>query len=429
MIFLKNRYALLCISSIVFTSFSWAQTVEGLVRDRLTGAPLSYATVGSDGGDGAVCNHEGEFQIRISERLNQLKIGHAGYKTQVIEVSDAEDIVIDMERDTFSFREVTVTAQSKSGYEILQEAMEEMDDSYHTNSLNSDAFYREIVQLDLNEYQVEDSIFEFMPLTGKRIAEAALKSYIPGHAGRQFYKKSSYQLENGRYIETNQDYESVLDSQMNDLVMNMKVKGGLDKLEEATIRKLYYDDFLTKKKFYRYKIIRMVNFNGRIAYEIQVEPRRVKKSLYKGRVLIDRETKAIVYLEYAKSKRHLKYANHIKLLGVDATTRQDSVQFVYEYINNEWVLKYAHVYDLLSVNINRKIDNKKTHIQCDYITDLALLHTQYYTENVSPIPTDKLFKKRDQLAQKYTHTYDPKFWENKTILPLDSKIQEELEAL
>lgn len=429
MIFLKNRYTLLWISSIVVTCISWAQTVEGVVRDRLTGSSLSYATVGSDGGDGAVCNHEGVFQIRVSERLNQLKIGHAGFKTRVIEVSDTEDIVIDMERDTFSFREVMVTAQSKSGYEILQEAMEEMEDGYHANSLNSDAFYREIVQLDLNEYQVQDSIFEFMPLTGKRIAEAALKSYIPGHAGRQFYKKSSYQLENGRYIETNQEFESMLDSQMNDLVMNVKVKGGLEKLEEATIKEFYYDDFLTNKKLYDHKIQRMVNFNGRIAYEIQVEPKRVKKFLYKGRVLVDKETKAIVYLEYAKSKRHLKYANHIKLLGIDATTKQDSVQFVYEYINKEWVLKYAHVYELLSVNINRKIDTKKTHIQCDLITDLALLHTQHYTENVSPIPTDKLFKKRDQLAEKYTISYDPKFWENKTILPLDSKIQEELEAL
>ena len=55
-----------------------------------------------------------------------------------------------------------------------------------------------------------------------------------------------------------------------------------------------------------------------------------------------------------------------------------------------------------------------------------MLYSEVSNKNVVAITRKDLFKKKDQLSQKFTENYDPKFWKTETIIPFSERLPKEL---
>lgn len=125
---------------IVFSSFIYAQRLQGSITDKATGKPVAFATVQVKNAKSALTNENGQFEINVSQLPVNLNITHINYKAVNIEVGTDRSLKITLNPQILTLRDVVV---GNPAIAIMQEVRDKAEktikDSYYGK-----AFLRQI---------------------------------------------------------------------------------------------------------------------------------------------------------------------------------------------------------------------------------------------------------------------------------------------
>ncbi|MDR2282186.1 MAG: DUF5686 and carboxypeptidase regulatory-like domain-containing protein [Sphingobacterium sp.] len=167
-----NRVSIfLTVSMLLLTQLSLAQKqIKGVVLDKSTRTPVSYATIHVTGqaGKGTSCDREGRFQITINDTSKRLTAGAFSYNSVIHPISDKSMLqTIELEKNDLQLDEITVTASRKVKYrnknneavELIRRVIDakEKNDARNLDRYSQLAYEKLSMSLSIDEAKVEKS--------------------------------------------------------------------------------------------------------------------------------------------------------------------------------------------------------------------------------------------------------------------------------
>ncbi len=167
-----NRVSIfLTVSMLLLTQLSLAQKqIKGVVLDKTTRTPVSYATIHVTGqaGKGTSCDREGRFQITINDTSKRLTAGAFSYNSVIHPISDKSMLqTIELEKNDLQLDEITVTASRKVKYrnknneavELIRRVIDakEKNDARNLDRYSQLAYEKLSMSLSIDEAKVEKS--------------------------------------------------------------------------------------------------------------------------------------------------------------------------------------------------------------------------------------------------------------------------------
>ena len=149
----------------------------------------------------------------------------------------------------------------------------------------------------------------------------------------------------------------------------------------------------------------------------------VKKSLYKGKIYIDKKTFAIVHLNYYKSPKGIKYALPgglpkaiLKIFKMSMEGFDKRVMVNYKLCNDKWFLS--------SIIYKEKASFIRKGIPYDLISTKDFLITQINNQIENTYLKDEVLKSgefKDQIGK-----YNEDFWGDYNIIPINIELEKQL---
>jgi hypothetical protein len=129
--------------------FAQRLTISANVKDKETGEPLGFASVGVKGQPfGTISNINGEFDFHfpIDLRTDTLVISNLGYKNFFAPISsllDNPNQTLFLEKSTIQLEEIVVS-DTLTGADVLRIALSRIDQNYPSEPFLLEGFYRDI---------------------------------------------------------------------------------------------------------------------------------------------------------------------------------------------------------------------------------------------------------------------------------------------
>jgi len=377
--------------------------IRGKTLDASSGKALPYATITVLGRAlGVITNQDGLFNIRIPAELmgDTLRISYVGYKSRIIPVQlllDGE-YEIYMEMDMISLQEVIITYYNP--YEILRKAMEAKSGLYPRQSSHHTSFYREGAFKGDMILNYSEAIF--------RINKTAYHSQADDQV----------MLLKSRNI-TNLDLEDTL---------MLKLKAGIKSALDLDVMKTL-PEFLMPEYLNDYKLTGadMVAFESGVAYAIEFEEAdHVREPMYRGVIYIDRETLAVLKVDFEVHPSYLRRHERrfIPRRSPDHITRIQSMRYSVQYRCWEGTYHLNHVRGDVDIRIRRK--NRFFGNNYNVFFEMAVV-------NIDTLRTDR-FRRRESLDTRIVFTdqnfvYDHDFWKDYNIILPEKRISEALKEM
>jgi hypothetical protein len=364
-------------------------TASGFVLDATTREPLPYATVVVKGSTlGTVTNLKGAFKLSLPTNLksDSLSISFMGYKSQTVAVSRlSSNNTIYLRENELLLNEVQVTGQT--GLSILKKAIQQIPVNYYAQPYHSKGFYRVTSKRDAKYMHLSEAVFELHHATKasqfKLVKMRAIKDERESHGLDLGLKPASI-------IEF-------------DIVNH---RGEFDFLSEKGLKN--YTIALKGKELYLDQEVVVLTFD---------QKEGVKKAGYKGKILIDTQTFAIVYLDYGFSPKGIHYYKYgdaaqralMKMLDIHIGMTASNYQISYKRIGDRYYLSSVYNDAVLTFRSSRNHYNFVADTQVDYIaTDIDLTNTVPFTDKET-LGNSKLIEEQDS-------PYDESFWEGHNVI-------------
>jgi len=382
------------------------QVVSGIVKDRLTGSPLSHVSISAEGSDvHTVSNDDGFFTLKVAQRPRYIILSHIGYKTRQMQLDTGptDHLTILMLSTTVQLNEVIISADDP--LTIVRTAMSRISSNYSNEPELVRCFYRETAR------------------RGSRfisIAEAVADMY-----------KSSY-LRSPEF-----DAVSILKGRR---LMSMKASDTLGvKVQGGPVMPLMVDvaknsEYLLNPEmlpYYQYRMEPPTMIGDCSHYVISMTP--VVKTpfpLMGGKLYINHETLAIsraeLQLDVSDWRRASEYMLVQKPFGLRFRPRELTVMVVYE-TDVQGITHMSYVRNVMRFN-------------CDW---RRRLFASPYTTVCEMVVTDRLalgrqakrprgrssFGSRDRFYDKVEYFDDPDFWADYNIIAPTESLEHAIEKL
>jgi len=109
-ILMKKFLSLIFTTTMLFSGFSQSKQITGSVYDAVNNQPIPGATVlVKETGLGSVTDFDGMFTIPNVSLNSSIEISYIGFETQMITITDFNDLIIKLEAKAESLNEVVVT--------------------------------------------------------------------------------------------------------------------------------------------------------------------------------------------------------------------------------------------------------------------------------------------------------------------------------
>jgi hypothetical protein len=356
---------------------SWSQipTLNGVVSDKETGEPISFAHIGiANSTIGTVSDVAGRFRINVSGDYQNaaLIISHIGYKSKRLSVAELpENGIIYLTPDQTILDEIVIQPVD-TVEEIIRRIIENIPNNYPAKDHIVKGFYRETERF-------VDSSFIY-------IAEATLELYKFDYGKR--YAKSPVRMEKG-----------INYSFMDDSIRRVRFYAGPHLAHDLDIiytRDAFVSPMRIKK--YTFTIYNVISYNNSEVLVIGFENNRGD---YLGKIYVTTDTYAIIKAEmkYTESA----YFLHLDGLWIDWTKGNKVVD--YQRINNKWYLKNIYSADF---GIDKVMN-------ADVLATSQFVTTSIDTVNVDPFKDEGIIEYRDIFINK-TGQYDTAFWGDENVL-------------
>ena len=380
-------------------------TIKGIVLDKKTLKPLSYASIIVSGKSiGTVTNNNGEFVLKIPYSYkfkDSLIISYIGYQPEnkAIDSLLNKKVNIFLSENSTYIKQIVVTPIL--GIEIVKDAVDKINENYSNKNSMYTAFYRETNQED-NEYI---SICEAV----LSIAKAPYNSALFRDQAKIFKERKNSNLK--------------------------KMQKLLFKLEGGVYNCLRLDvvkdraSFLSYEYFdsYEYKFVRKVAYNNRYLYQIEFDQKEgIVEPLYKGVIYIDIETKAIIAVKFGLSPRGI--SNAYNMLVVEHPRKYQikplstEYQIFYRCINNKWVLDY------IRGEIRIKANNNKLFFSSTFTSVTEIAVTEIDTTNSTRFKWNEIVRPNDIMVDNSIEI-DEDYWSSYNIIQPEQPVIEAIKKM
>jgi hypothetical protein len=254
--------------------------INGKITDEQNN-PLSSVTIRlSKNGAGTLSNQAGLFSLNISDAisLDTVIFSSIGYGSKKIAVKDLQVNNLNLIRLTGKaelLQEIVVKVTDP--LLIIQSALEKIPLNYFNSNHVSHGFYRLDAKKGGEYLMLSEAVFDIHNF-----------GYSSG-------KDNQFKLIKSRYIQDEKGIHGI------DLAVKPK---GL--YSSDVIKSVKESELLSKIsiKQYRFKFLKSIKYNGADTYVIAFDQKEdVEESLYTGKFYIDKESLAIVAIEYSRSTK------------------------------------------------------------------------------------------------------------------------------
>lgn len=377
--------------------------IRGKILDASNAKALPFASVAvKDKALGVTSNQDGLFNIRMPAELinDSLRISYVGYKSRIIPARLLLEGIYEifLEMDMISLQEVIITYYNP--YEVLRKALEARPRLYPDKPAHHTSFYREGVFRGDMILNYSEAIF--------RVNKTDYQSQIDDQV----------MLLKSRNI-TNLDLEDTL---------MLKLKAGIKSALDLDVMKTL-PEFLMKEYLQDYKLksADLVLFESDVVYAIEFqEAAHVREPMYRGVIYIDRNTMAVLKVDFEVHPTFLKKHERrfIPRRSPDHITRIQSMKYTVQYRYWEGAYHLNHVRGDVDVRIRRK--NRLFGNNYNVFFEMAVV-------NIDTLRTDR-FRRRESLNTRIVFTdqnfvYDHDFWKDFNIILPEKRISEALQEM
>jgi len=407
--------------SLSFGQIREMQVVKGRIISSGSGEPISYATIQiSENGINTMSNENGWFIFKMpaGNSVQKIFISHVGYmpETILVNASDSVTRIISMREAAIELKEVEI--KRINALELLKKAIEKIPQNYAASPCRMGGFYR---MTGYKEKRIID------------LSEAVFDIYYENYT----VKNSQFKL-----------IKSRVDKDLTAFNGADNVSMGLDPAAVISIdivRDIGGSDLLGDKglKEHNFNFKGLVNYNGTQAYEIQFDQKdRVKKALYKGKILLDADNLAFLEFDFGFSPKGVKYFSWgffmnlmLNMAHVKAEFLEDHKIITYRKYGSKYYLNHAgnsgQVY-LAGGNRHFVLDPLKTRIN--------FLVTRVDTSGITPFPKEEILRNKLNIESQGKTIHDTRdspdrsdttdrFWENYNLIQAEFNVDSAIRVI
>ncbi|MFO7655569.1 MAG: carboxypeptidase-like regulatory domain-containing protein [Bacteroidales bacterium] len=372
--------------------------IKGKITDAQSKEPVQFANVFLlDRSIGTISNADGNFSLNLKKTqcTDTLCITFIGYQTVKIPLAivDSSGFNIALMPAEHEIKEVWV--KPVRPLEIIEKALENIPRNYDITPSLLTAFFRESTRQD-NKYIA--------------LSEALVSVYKESYLSP---RADQIKIEKGRKGSNVKSQEYI----------NYIVQGGLYNNFKLDVVK-YGVNFLNKEsfEFYDYHLDAISKYQGTPVYIIRFDQRDfVQFPMYKGNIYIDKESYAIVKVEFELSPKGIGYAHNMYVIKSPFNLRVKTMfaKYCVNYrkINERWNLDYvrSEVAIFVKRNVNRR--KNKHDLTASFTSVSEFVITEKVSHPIQRFKTDEISKSNDVLVKQLSDT-DEDFWcEENIILP------------
>lgn len=368
-------------------------TLNGRVVDLDNNAPIPYASVSLFGKPiGTITNSDGEFSLKIQQERNRdtLIFSCLGYQKYFLPVND-----FDLEKNSIFLRPVSIKikeikVKAVQARTVIEEAIAQVKNNYPTESYLMTSFYRETLQQNEKYMNVSEAVMEILKSPYSSEFSEDRTRVIKGRKNKQekLFRWVDFKIQGGPY------YITFLD---------------VVKTRESFLDQHFLDN-------YRYEIEEVILYRDRPTFVIGFKPSgRHEDIYYQGKLYIDRETHAVIQINFSLDNSGLKKARQSmikkKPRGFHVRPERVNYQVVFQPDRGKWMLHTARAHVVFKV---RSRDDK---VNAYYTSISDLLITDYRPSEIKRFKHAEVFHPDDIFTETII-SYDESFWgQYNTIKP------------
>ncbi len=380
------------------------QKITGQVLEKGTNEPLEFANIFMlNRNMGTISNNNGKFMLNFKtcRETDTLCISSLGYKPVKIPMNsiDSTFITIKLIPEILSIKEVRISPIEP--LDLIRKALDNIKTNYDEKPCLLTAFFRESTK--------KDNIYI-------SLSEALLKIYKEPYLS---FRNDQIKIEKGRKGSNIASQEYI----------NYIVQGGLYNNFRLDLVK-YGINFLDKDYFdyYSYKLDKISRYRGLPVYIIRFDQKDIfDYPCYTGKIYIDKESLAIVNVEFELSPKSLDFARDLYIIRTPHSVKVKPLSAEYKVnyrkTGDRWNLDYvmSEVRIYVKSDYKRKRRNKMSSI---FTSKSEYVITDKDTANVNERFKFKEVSKPDDILVKQIVETDEDFWgEDNIILPEEPLVE------
>ncbi len=417
---------------IYCVGFSQRVNIQLSIFDSLTNEPLPFATVYLKNiGIGTTSDFSGQAQLNFNNevpRTDTLVCSYIGYMNQKIpiDLTKSIKIKIPLPPSSTNLSEFVVTYKKPlTTKQILKKCIKNTVKNYSNTPVNLEGLYREILKDDNNYIYLNEAVvnIQYTKYPQNRLDHKIWEdwNYDDTYA---FEFKGGWFSEFPTHFNTKQDKVKLIEARSSDNMSNNNfdspISGGPLSLTGKDFIKYRYD-FLNPNNFNKYTYTKKDNelTNNHDCYVLYFYPnetnkkmvfdmgKKMKRSIYVGRLYIDMESFAVVKMEYqlAKNVDFGFYKHHVPI--------DDRVTVSYQKNKSVWYLKKV------SRSKIKSIKTKSNQKKLIYESIQELFITNVIKDSVVQFNESEIWKHTRLTSLRNREvSYNSKFWkENEKKYP------------
>ncbi|MCG6913930.1 DUF5686 and carboxypeptidase regulatory-like domain-containing protein [bacterium BMS3Abin03] len=293
------------------TTFAQKYDITGVIGDKETGKPLSFANIRIDKTtDGTTSNYDGQFILKLSAGNYKLIFSYVGYKTDTILVSvpTSNQINIYLQPEAVKLSEIVVSASEDPAYRIIREAIaRKKQNRKGLINLEYNAYSKRILKSAGEVALIEETFVKGYNEIGKWEKEFILSRHKTENQKKQV-RSMDFNISDSYYIDFSKDTLT--------LIMD----------------KVYLPIADNAFDYYDYKLLDITESPEGDIYRIKVIPRSDIQPLLRGEITIEGNT-------YSINSINLETNEGVRFLFV----KNLSVKFVQQLgkYNGYWLPNYV----------------------------------------------------------------------------------------
>ncbi|MFA5497448.1 MAG: carboxypeptidase-like regulatory domain-containing protein [Bacteroidales bacterium] len=377
-------------------------SISGTVVDSETRRPMVFASVSiQDIGISIVTNGEGYFTLKFPREYasKSISISYLGYHTGVMPISQflasSRPLIIGMIQAALPIPMATV--KPIDPLELVKEAFKKIRHNFPQEKMQMTGFYREMIRKG-NTYVA--------------LSEAVVDVHKPPYAPS--FTVDQVGIYKGR---------GSIDWARIDTVF-VKFQGGIRSALDIDVVNHLFLGVLEHEidKYYDFTLEHPVQMNDRIQYVVSFQQKpHVEDILFRGKVYVDYETKAISRVEFNMNVEDDDRATAIfirrKPLSLRATVDYAAYMVQYRQLpEGEWAFDYSRT----DLKFTAKWDRKLFRQTYTITSEMAM--TEYSRQSYR-IPQESRVKTTDITLYRVADFEDPGFWEDYNVIEPESSIE------
>ena len=379
-------------------------TLEGTVKERESGDPIAYCTVGIlETGMGTVSNQNGQFRLKLPDSLKNTYIhfSHIGYQTQLIPANLLTDHQVDIYLNTRYIPLEAVIIRLVNPQKLIKDMLAAREQNYSKTPHYLTAFYREGIERKRG----------FTSLT-----EAVFRVYKAGYGNRQTDQVKMMKMR-------------TITNQLNTDTVAMKMKAGVESCLQLDIIKNLPDFLiLNEENMFHYTKIAMAVTNERLAHVVTFEQKpEIKGPLYKGELYIDEENFALLHARFQIHPDYITQAQSMFVVKRSKNVEITPQEAIYSVNYKRWNGKYYinHTRGDVSFKIKKKKFLAGT---TNVRTWFEMATCQIDTLNVRRFPIRES-QPTQNIFSETNYTYDASFWGDFNIILPEERLSDSMSQI